>query len=455
MSKGFHKASHTRFLVAAFIFLVATCSFFGNSFSAADPSWFTQHQLDSEQLVLDGILHSRESNHGKPIVLGRYTRPEIPEQYSLAHRLFSESNQDGKFNSYDSQYGLQVKVFAYLVSKGLSIAAIQLLVASCMALCLTCSYVLLRANRFSGMASAAFSLSMLLAPWVIVFARNLYWVPFTWFAPSLVTALSATVLSRGTTNRGQAISNIFLVPTLFCFVLVKLLCGYEYITAIYLSSLLAYISISYRNRIHQSIIIKQGLMITLIFALAFGMSIGMHASQLKALGKPGLQTIWDTAAKRASSTTPSSIVARVCYKITDPVKLKDCQDRYSKSLTSSPLRVVYRYLFVPSFLPWVGHGSGNHPLRLAFPAFGALIVFAYRRNFQVAIAMGSFFIGSISWFLAAKGHSYIHYSINYVLWYLLFVPVAVLLVGERLQGSFSSGLVLLRQRAGSSRLKSP
>jgi len=128
MSKAFPKASHTRFLVATFIFLVATCSFFGNSFSAADSTWFTQHQLDSEQLVLDGILHSRESNHGKPIVLGRYTRPEIPEQYSLAHR--------------------------------------------------------------------------------------------------------------------QAISNIFLVPTLFCFVLIQLLCGYEDITEIDLSSLLAFISIS-------------------------------------------------------------------------------------------------------------------------------------------------------------------------------------------------------------------
>jgi len=237
MSKGSPKvSSYPRFLVAGFIFLVATSSFFGNSFSAADPSWFTQHQLDSEQLVLDGILHSRRSTHGQPIVLGRYTRPEIPDQYTHAHRLFNENNQDGKFNSYSSQYGLQIKVFAYLFSKGFSISAIQLLVASCMALCLSCSYLLLRANLFSGIASAAFSFSMALAPWVIVFARNLYWVPFTWFAPSLVTALSATLFSRVNTSRGQAISNLFLVPTLFCFVLVKLLCGYEYITAIYLSS---------------------------------------------------------------------------------------------------------------------------------------------------------------------------------------------------------------------------
>ena len=107
MSKDFTKvSSYPRLLVAGFIFLLATCSFFSNSFSAADPSWFTQHQLDSEQLVLDGTLHSRQSNHGQSIVLGRYTQPETPEQYAQAHRLFNENSQDGKFNSYSSQIGV-------------------------------------------------------------------------------------------------------------------------------------------------------------------------------------------------------------------------------------------------------------------------------------------------------------------------------------------------------------
>ena len=300
MSKDFPKvSSYPRLLVAGFIFLFATCSFYGNSFSAADPSWFTQHQLDSEQLVLDGILHSRHSNHGKPIVLGRYTRPEIPDQYTHAHRLFGENNQDGQFNSYGSQYGLQVKVFTYLFSKGFSISAIQLLVASCMALCLSCS-------------------------------------------------------------------------------------------------------------------------------------IGMHASQLETLGKPGLETIWDTAATRGSSTTPGSIVERACKNFTDPEKLKGCQDQYISSLTLSPFKVVFRYLFVPSFLPWTGHNIGRYSSQFIFPIFVALIFFSYRRDFLAALTIGSFFIGSTSWFVAAKGHFYIHYSMNYVLWYLLFIPVAVLLVGERL-----------------------
>ena len=62
----------------------------------------------------------------------------------------------------------------------------------------------------------------------------------------------------------------------------------------------------------------------------------------------------------------------------------------------------------------------------------ALIIVAYRRDVLAALTIESSFIGSTSRFVAAMGHSYIHFSINYVLCYLLFIPVAVLLVGERL-----------------------
>jgi hypothetical protein len=74
MSKDFPKvSSYPRLLVAGLIFLFATCSFFSNSFSAADPSCFTQHQLDSEQLVLDGILLRSQTNTPMPIVYSMRT----------------------------------------------------------------------------------------------------------------------------------------------------------------------------------------------------------------------------------------------------------------------------------------------------------------------------------------------------------------------------------------------
>jgi hypothetical protein len=228
-----------------------------------------------------------------------------------------------------------------------------------MAFCISAAYLILRANKFSGISSAAFSFSLALGPWVVVFARNLYWVQFTWFLPSLVTALSASLVSRVSINRGRVINYLLLVPTLFCVVLAKLLCGYEYITTIYLASLVGFISLTCRSSVRKSLIIRGSIIITLVFALAFGAAIGMHVGQLKALGQPGWETVWDTAVKRASSTTAKSVVERLCKP---PEEFAKCRDYYVSSLTSNPLRVAYRYLFVPSFLPWVSNGPDPQSL---------------------------------------------------------------------------------------------
>ncbi|MEB3259943.1 MAG: hypothetical protein VKP63_04865 [Cyanobacteriota bacterium] len=157
--------------------------------------------------------------------------------------------------------------------------------------------------------------------------------------------------------------------------------------------------------------------------------------------------------------------------------------------------MAVKYLFVPAFLPWVGADPNSFPLpdkqrssllqirddfksakvqkavehiatlptnlilllikRLfqdvlhrvfAFPIFVVIVFFASRRDSAATLALAGFFVGSASWFLAAKEHAYLLYHINYVLWYLLFVPVAVLLVAERLKAVVSSHLSESRQK---------
>ena len=39
-----------------------------------------------------------------------------------------------------------------------------------------------------------------------------------------------------------------------------------------------------------------------------------------------------------------------------------------------------------------------------------------------------FFLTSVSWFCLAKGHSYIHTVINYVLWYFGFVQICIYII---------------------------
>lgn len=474
-------------LVASIVFAISTLSFFGNYFNAANSDWFREHQLDSEQLVLDGILHYKERAGDAPIILGRYSRPSIPGQHSYAHSLFEDGNRDGVFGEYHSQYGLQVKVLGFLSSRGFSLWTLQFLVASGMGLCMSAAYLILRKNKFSGLCSASFPICLALSPWVIVFARNLYWVEFTWFLPSLITSLYATTLSKDVRSSNSITFSAWAFSlALFLAVLLKLLCGYEYITVIYFASIFSFVGLALRKRCRARPILRVCTAITLVFLFAFGSSIGIHARQLESFGKPGLETIMLTASKRAASSNPDSMFGQLCDQTENSDSAEDCKanyiSSYAESLSSNPLSVAFRYLLVPSFAPWMHHdidpakftepekktlrnaikalralqirsateqvGSLSqhtfqkliHRLRLValdkisrlgFLVFLAVVILVFWADRTTLIYLLGLFAGSASWYFAAKGHSYIHYHMNYVLWYLIFIPTCVLLLVER------------------------
>jgi hypothetical protein len=69
---GIWKNGKTRGLIAVAIFLVSYISFAGNGFGVVSPEWFKIHQIDSEQLVLDGILYQSKSGSSEFFGLGSF-----------------------------------------------------------------------------------------------------------------------------------------------------------------------------------------------------------------------------------------------------------------------------------------------------------------------------------------------------------------------------------------------
>ena len=206
--------------------LITLCiSYSNNFFFAANQNWYQNFQLDSEQVVLDGILHD-----GETIQLGRYERPQVTDQTKKAHELFEEKNQSGNFNVYKSQFGLQVKIFNFLnKSWDLDISSLKIITAFLMSVVLT--GILLTIHRdFSIKSSIALYFLFLLSPWLIAFSNNLYWISFSWFLPLLVSAFFAPLIYKN-----SYIFIIYLVILFFAYIF-KFLSGYEYITTIVLSS---------------------------------------------------------------------------------------------------------------------------------------------------------------------------------------------------------------------------
>ena len=136
-----------------------------------------------------------------------------------------------------------------------------------------------------------------------------------------------------------------------------------------------------------------------------------------------------------------------------------------ESLTASPLKVVGRYFVAADFLPWLGYHNitnsekdtiksiyknpGTLFLYKTFDEFDFLgilgkvlsvIIFllfilyvfitSTRVGLNTLIVFAASLLAPLSWYILAKGHSDIHTNLNYILWYLPFIPFGFLLVYE-------------------------
>ena len=233
------------------ILLSAYFSYSINIFNVASNDWFEKHQYDSEQLVLDGLLNGAASNN--EVVLGRYTRPDVVNQYLLTRELYAEGNKSGKFDWYKSQFGLQVKSFAILSRIGLSNAStLQSIAALLMSLVVVAMFGFIWRD-FSLLPALIFTSVYIFSPWVVVFSRNLYWVSFTWFLPLLTTMWLAPKIYA---YKDQM---YLMSGALFFAYLLKLLRGYEYVTTIFFASC---VPIFYQG-------VRMGLGLRLIFRKVF------------------------------------------------------------------------------------------------------------------------------------------------------------------------------------------
>lgn len=437
-------------LAGAVVALLAFASYYGNVFRAADNHWFAVFSADSEQLVLDGLLHAQP---GESVVPGHYLRTGISAQATHLEN-FERANRSGEFERYRSQFGLQAKAFGVLRHAGLTEAwQFHALTASAMALVVAALFFFLRRD-FGWRVAVPVAAVLVLSPWMIVFARNLYWVAFTWFVPLLLAMIMAPRVYRS----GPAL--VVFLGSSFIAYLVKFLCGYEYITSIFLAACVPLIYEGLRQQILLLVMLRLVILHGLACLLALLLAFALHANALPIEnGQNGFQQIVVTAEKRLASGNPALTAKQVCEG--DAA----CEQVMQASLQSNPLAVLGKYLLVPDVLPWAGSvrdldGDGKQAIRqfLRQPGHASFLalhtrlgtetlvslfvsrvvsplcfllfaVWAFRCawcNGRVqAITLIAAFAAPVSWFVLAKGHSYIHTHLNYVLWYVPFVMYAL------------------------------
>lgn len=304
---------------------------------------------------------------------------------------------------YTSQYGLQGKIFtaisSFFPSYGEYILHILHFLCCAAAAAIFTAIVMLLCKKYNLLMAVCFYITFLLSPWIVSFSRNLYWVVFTWFLPMLIGLVCSIWGDR---------LRVRLCCYLGAFVsiLIKCLCGYEYISTIMMAMISfltadLVIAVLEKNKKKQTLVFKSIFIIGVLALLAFAAAICIHAA-IRGDGNiiTGIKDIYE----------------------------RDVIRRTYGGYNVSVFAVLARYMiFTSSIISGI-----PGPLFPVFIITALLIIIFDIRNKNAdrpaAIMYAFFFTAAISWFILAKSHSYAHTHINYVLWYFGFIQICMYIV---------------------------
>ncbi|MBP3295417.1 MAG: hypothetical protein J6M27_02450, partial [Lachnospiraceae bacterium] len=328
-----------------------------------------------------------------------------------------------RLEAYRSHYGLQGKIFTFLASgdeRENGIGRLNLICALVTAAVFVVLTFLLK-KRYNTLFAGCFYITWLLSPWISGFAHNLYWVEFTWFLPMLAGLICSM---RSEVKKCRIVCYIFL----YVGILIRSLCGYEYVSTIMMSAvtfLAADIFLGIIRREEKEKIVRhfQTFIIASIMALlGFVTAILIH-SIVKGNGDitRGMLRIWQEDVMRR----------------TNGADLNAFDSSYWPSMNASVWEVFCKYFHFKTEILTGIPGSVFPVICLAPIVILAGGYWRKKTDYEMLFLYVWFFGATISWYCLAKSHSYVHVHLNYVLWYIGFVPICLYIICKGLLNAIS------------------
>jgi hypothetical protein len=418
MSGTWTSQRHACLLLASLLFITLSLSFTTNIFSVVGDVFYRVHSSDPEAVVVGRLLQSESAG------LTSSTGFLIHNGYAETYRQFRTAERPISMTQYYlGQVGLQGWLFSAIdvVLYKANVAAITRLAVlrglSALAFAAVLSiWVYLLAAEFGMPAALGAGLMAFYSPWLASFGDNLYWVPVTWFIPAVLTwywTVYQPDLFANSEKRFYLLHGLALVA--------RALCGFEYITAIAGASasvfLYGVLKLGWRRT-------------TVTRLLAF-----FSTSVLAVLLAVAIQVLllWIHGGSLVEAI--HEFLSRVQYR---SGAAEDAPALYADSLRVPLRQIISIYLNAVQAvnIPGVARYDSYQILQFLLWPFSVALVYlglrdrSFGRVFPLAALIFGSFIASISWHVIARGHSYIHQFLNYVLW---FVPLFILLAAATIQ----------------------
>lgn len=303
------------------------------------------------------------------------------------------------FGSYISQVGLQGHIFGlaaqYIHTPKLYWA---LRIGCIAALEITLFLIAWQLKKRYGIFFAAtFLIVSTASPWITNFAANLYWVEFTWFLPMLLGLLCLNHPSR----RG------WFYPLICLAVLAKCLCGYEYISTIMVGAVLFLCEAWYTDKPERKRLLRT------ILGVGISCMVGFAAAYLFHAYLYGKGDIF----AGASAFFHDTVLRRSLGSAADYTGTT------AETLQASMFAVLGKYLW---------HNLAGKGTLCVLLAAVCCLAAEWRMEHELprqkAALLVLSFLGAASWFMLGKGHSYMHTPLNFVMWHMGFLQIAVYII---------------------------
>lgn len=428
-------ASRAAITLASASFLLIFAGFRQNLWRTAESYLFAANQQDTEALVIGRMVWSRQRGAfasagllglvgtGAGIVASDTSELWGLQRFALQTQAYLEGAPIRSFSPYLSQSGLQGMIFVTLdavlprAAPAFKLAFFHTLTAALVAA--TYSLLLIWLRREFGIGAAFFALLVILAsPWLTMFARNLYWSLWLFFLPPL--AIGAVLSARSARSNPKRWLGIAAFVTL----LARFLSGYEYVTLALAMALAPVLYYSIRDTwSFRALLSRLGILTSATLA-ALIVSLALLTLQITAV---------TGSTRKAADHIRSSIGRRTSG---DPSEFPPMYAAALSAKTSDVLRVYMLDPFDrrvdprrPAALRWVlsrNYGALTMWILLAAVWVAARTAWlpADRRFRPLGLAGATLcvLLGTLSWLVIFKAHSFIHVHVNPLMWHLLFLP---------------------------------
>jgi len=366
------------------VIAVLSLCFYRNQLGVCNYDWFMTWQDDSDLHIRGRITRTMEtgdpfSDHG---LIGQYAVINGVERYDPYFRQIGIQGMYASFVQKITGAGLEDTV-RYTRMLNALLCAVMCGIVSL--------WFFKEFGRLTGIASAVL---FAYSPWLTVSARNLYWAMWLMFLPAVLTLILLHY-----DEKKAKYSNILVFFVSLVSVLLKCGAGYEFVSCVLVCMEIPYIYYAVKNKWSFRKFITRAAICGVGGVAGFFAAVGINLYQCTRLV--------------GSFDTALSLMIENISKRTGAFGVEQTNELIIASLNVSPLTVVNTYLF-----------SGE-PVLFGFSMFDIIAFFLVMLCIHLATGKGSrggyiasavSVIGPVSWMILAKGHSYIHCHINYVLW---------------------------------------